>query len=208
MKTINSATLNQAQFVCSAHTHHEWPIDSGSEIAVAGRSNVGKSSAINAITGRTGLARTSKTPGRTRQIVFFDLTPDHRLVDLPGYGFARTSHELRQHWQKTINRYFSTRKALRGLILPIDIRRGLMAMDQEMLNWCRHHTLPVHLLLTKRDKLSRSAAQKTMHTVQKQLVEFPLFSAQLFSATKKEGVEEARAKIVQLLMSEPRPVNN
>ena len=165
MKTINSATLNQAQFVCSAHTHHEWPIDSGSEIAVAGRSNVGKSSAINAITGRTGLARTSKTPGRTRQIVFFDLTPDHRLVDLPGYGFARTSHELRQHWQKTINRYFSTRQALRGLILPIDIRRGLMAMDQEMLNWCRHHTLPVHLLLTKRDKLSRSAAQKTMHTV-------------------------------------------
>ena len=121
---------------------------------------------------------------------------------------ARTSHELRQHWQKTINRYFSTRQALRGLILPIDIRRGLMAMDQEMLNWCRHHALPVHLLLTKRDKLSRSAAQKTMHTVQKQLVEFPLFSAQLFSATKKEGVEEARAKIVQLLMSEPRPVNN
>ena len=83
-----------------------------------------------------------------------------------------------------------------------------MAMDQEMLNWCRHHTLPVHLLLTKRDKLSRSAAQKTMHTVQKQLGEFPLFSAQLFSATKMEGVEEARAKIVQLLMSEPRPVNN
>ena len=178
------------------------------EVCFAGRSNVGKSSAINAITGRTGLARTSKTPGRTRQIVFFDLTPDHRLVDLPGYGFARTSRELQQHWQKTINRYFSTRQALRGLVLPIDIRRGLMAMDQEMLNWCCHHALPVHLLLTKRDKLSRSAAQNTLRTVQQQLVESPLFSAQLFSATKKEGVEEARAKIVQLLMSEPRPVNN
>ena len=206
MTTIDAAALNRAEFVCSAHTHHEWPDDAGCEVAFVGRSNVGKSSAINVITRRSGLARTSKTPGRTRQIVFFKVSPKHRLVDLPGYGFARTSRDLQQHWRKTIDRYFRTRRSLQGVVMPVDIRRGLMPMDEEMLNWCLHHIKPVHLLLTKCDKLSRSAGQDALHAVQQQLSDSSLFTLQLFSATKKQGVTNAQTRIADLLAAEPHPL--
>ena len=208
--------LINAHFEVGAVRTAQFPEQDAVEFALVGRSNVGKSSLLNALFSTKKLVKTSKAPGRTRELNFFaaELIDQEeqrlpvRFVDLPGYGFARTSRELQQHWQKTINRYFSTRQALRGLVLPIDIRRGLMAMDQEMLDWCHYHGLPAHLLLTKRDKLSKSEAQNTLRMVQRQLAESPLFSAQLFSATKKEGVEEAREKIVQLLMNEPRPVNS
>ncbi len=188
-----------ARFITSAHTPSQWLPDFGAEVAFAGRSNVGKSSAINTITARNGLARTSKTPGRTQQIVFFALTESRRLVDLPGYGFANVPLKLRRHWGETIEQYLSSRESLRGLVVPMDIRRPLMPLDQQLVGWCQQSRLDYHILLTKADKLSKSKANQALLKLKRDLADCEHMSAQLFSATNKTGVDQARGVIARWL---------
>ncbi|MCK5885346.1 MAG: ribosome biogenesis GTP-binding protein YsxC, partial [Alcanivorax sp.] len=154
---------------------------------------------LNAITGQNRLARTSKTPGRTQQINFFSLDSHYRLVDLPGYGYAKVPRDLQIHWAKTVQHYFEKRSSLRGLILPIDIRRRTTAMDQQMLAWCQSQQLPVHVLLTKCDKLKRGARTDALREVSKNLAAEHGVTVQLFSATNGVGIEEARQQIMALL---------
>jgi GTP-binding protein len=190
--------LRRAQYLCSAHVAHQWPQDIGHEVAFAGRSNVGKSSAINAIVGQARLARTSKTPGRTQQIVFFEIDSRRRLVDLPGYGYAKVPLGLQRHWEKTVRHYLEDRNSLRGLILLGDIRRGLTDLDRQLLEWCAHKNLFVHLLLTKSDKLSRSAANQALGKAKGDL-RLGTVTVQLFSALRKVGIEEAGEKVLAML---------
>ena len=196
--TRDTKDLRRAQYLCSAHVAHQWPQDMGHEVAFAGRSNVGKSSAINAIAGQARLARTSKTPGRTQQIVFFEIDSRQRLVDLPGYGYAKVPPGLQRHWEKTVRHYLEDRNSLRGLILLGDIRRGLTDLDQQLLEWCDHKNLFVHLLLTKSDKLSRSAANQALAKAQRD-VRLDTVTVQLFSALRRVGIEEAGEKVLALL---------
>ena len=196
--TSDTKDLRLAQFLCSAHEVRQWPQDVGSEVAFAGRSNVGKSSAINAIVNQVRLARTSKTPGRTQQIVFFGIDEQRRLVDLPGYGYAKVPREMQRHWEKTVRRYLQNRTSLRGLMLPVDIRRGLIALDSQLLEWCTYNDLPVHVLLTKSDKLSRSSANNVLLETRRELHN-ELITVQLFSALRKLGIEEARKQVLALL---------
>jgi len=190
--------LRRAQFLCSAHVADQWPQDMGHEVAFAGRSNVGKSSAINAIAGQARLARTSKTPGRTQQIVFFEIDSERRLVDLPGYGYAKVPPGLQRHWKKMVRHYLEDRNSLRGLILLADIRRGLTDLDRQLLEWCAYNNLSVHLLLTKSDKLSRSAASQALAQVQRD-IRLGTDTVQLFSALRKVGIQEAGEKALALL---------
>ena len=178
----------QATYSESAHTLKQLTADTGIEVAFAGRSNAGKSSAINTLTQQKSLARTSKTPGRTQQIVMFNLDENCRIADLPGYGFAKTGKKLRDHWQQVLPNYLKTRESLRGVILLMDIRHPMKEFDQSMLSWCDHIELPVHILLTKADKISRNEAKKTQFKVQSMLSE--IHSLQLFSATKRIGLDE------------------
>ncbi len=183
--------FNKARFLLSAHTLDQLPVDRGVEVAFAGRSNVGKSSVINAITGNHRLARISKTPGRTRQLNFFELEPCVRMVDLPGYGYARVSVKMKKHWVAILNSYFEGRQSLTGLILIMDIRHPLTAFDKQMLDWCQAMSLRVHILLNKADKLSHHAGVKILQTIRKQCAEGKI-TAQLFSAVKHVGLDEAR----------------
>jgi GTP-binding protein len=170
-----------------------------------GRSNVGKSSAINTITNRRSLARTSKTPGRTRQIVFFRLDDDCRLVDLPGYGYAKVPESLRRHWGQMIERFLHTRMSLRGLILLMDIRHPLTVLDRQMLEWSESADLAVHVLLTKSDKLSRSKAQQSLREVKMRLSGLcNEVSVQLFSSANRTGCLEARDILVKWLAHSER----
>ena len=196
--TRDTKDLRRAQYLCSAHVAHQWPQDMGHEVAFAGRSNVGKSSAINAIAGQARLARTSKTPGRTQQIVFFEIDSRQRLVDLPGYGYAKVPPGLQRHWEKTVRHYLEDRNSLRGLILLADIRRGLTNLDRQLLEWCAYKDLSVHLLLTKSDKLNRSAANQALAKVQRD-IRLDTVTMQLFSALRKVGLEEAGEKVLALL---------
>lgn len=193
---INFST---ARYVLSAHLPRQMPPDRGAEVAFAGRSNVGKSSAINTITNQARLARTSKTPGRTQQINFFSLNGDFHLVDLPGYGFARAPEALRAHWGRFVTDYLLEREALRGLVLPMDIRHPLTGLDESMLSLCREAGLAVHILLTKADKLGRGRGNDVLHRIRHQLGDDAAVSVQLFSATRKTGVEQARTRIAELL---------
>ncbi len=183
----------QAQYLLNAHKLSQLPEDQGIEVAFAGRSNAGKSSAINAITGQRSLARTSKTPGRTQHIVLFTLDEDRRLVDLPGYGYAKVPLAMKLHWQKTLERYLHTRKCLRGLILMMDIRHPLTEFDQHMLNWCNQSNMSVHILLTKADKLSYGKAMMVLQQVRKSIAENN--TIQLFSALKRTGIEEVQTRL-------------
>lgn len=185
------------RFLVSADTERQFPADTGAEISIAGRSNAGKSSAINAITQRKGLARTSKTPGATRLINFFELEPGRRLVDLPGYGFAAVSGEMRRHWGELISTYFRSRRSLRGAVVVMDARHPLTESDRDMLDLARSRAIHVHVLLTKADKLARGAARQTLKTVRGDLAE--AVTVQLFSALSGEGVEQARRAIGQML---------
>ncbi len=196
--TRDTKDLRRAQYLCSAHVAHQWPQDMGHEVAFAGRSNVGKSSAINAIAGQARLARTSKTPGRTQQIVFFEIDSRQRLVDLPGYGYAKVPPGLQRHWEKTVRHYLEDRNSLRGLILLTDIRRGLNKLDRQLLEWCAYKDLPVHLLLTKSDKLNRGAANQALGQLQRD-IRLNTVTAQLFSAFRKVGLEEAGERAMDLL---------
>lgn len=188
--------LNSARFLVAAHDAAQWPPDTGREVAFAGRSNVGKSSALNVILNRRVLARTSKTPGRTQQIVFFDLNNDRRLVDLPGYGYARVPEALRRHWRTVIEHYISRRSALRGMILLMDVRHPLTDLDRQLLDWCAPSEISLHVLLTKSDKLSRGRASAVLHQVDKELIRrSSAASVQLFSADSRRGVEEVWDKL-------------
>jgi GTP-binding protein len=186
-----------ARFILSANAPSQFVPDEGVEIAVAGRSNAGKSSAINAIVNRRQFARTSKTPGRTQLVNFFGLREDQRLVDLPGYGFARVSDSTRRHWGRLLQAYFEDRQSLKGLILVVDIRRRLTDFDHQMLALAASVGLPVHVLLTKADKLKRGQASTALLEVRKALGDAA--TAQLFSALKKQGIEEARDVLEQWL---------
>lgn len=189
-----------AQYLLGAHTIAQLPSDNGKEVAFAGRSNVGKSSVLNTIADRKGLARISKTPGRTQLINFFSVAEGLRLVDLPGHGYAKVPVALKNHWAKTLNKYFVLRQSLKGLMLIVDIRRELTDFDRQMLDWCQASDLAVHILLNKADKLSRGAANRVFMQI-KQQVDAPGISVQLFSALKKTGVQEARLKLDHWLES-------
>ncbi len=187
----------QVRFLASANLPRQFVPDVGVEVAVAGRSNAGKSSAINAIVQRKGLARTSKTPGATRLVNFFELRPGRRLVDLPGYGFAAVSGDLRRHWADLVGRYFRSRQALRGVVVVMDVRHPLTSPDREMLHLGLARAMPVHILLTKSDKLGRSVARQTLSGVRKELGDSA--SVQLFSALDGEGVAQARGVLERML---------
>jgi GTP-binding protein len=181
-----------AHFTLSAAKLSQLPMDEGREVAFAGRSNAGKSSALNRITSQKSLARTSKTPGRTQLINFFTLDEQRRLVDLPGYGYAKVNAEVKQRWQQTMEQYLASRQSLCGLILLMDVRHPLKEVDRQLLNWCWHVGMPVHVLLTKADKLKRGAAQNTLLQVRRELAGLSpagLTSVQLFSATQGTGLE-------------------
>lgn len=197
------AVLQRASFLAAAGEAGQFPPDSGAEVAFVGRSNSGKSSAINALTGRRALARTSKTPGRTQQIVFFDLDEDRRLVDLPGYGYAKVAAQVHRQWQPLIEGYLRQRRSLRGLMLIVDCRRDFADYERQILQWCRAAGMPVHVLLTKSDKLKRGAAQEALRRWRAALEAgadgSATPSAQLFSATSRGGVDEARARLGEWL---------
>ena len=188
-------------FLLSADDERQFPADAGVEVAVAGRSNAGKSSAINAITQRNSLARTSKTPGRTQLINFFELTPGRRLVDLPGYGYAKVPPRMQAHWRELVGGYLETRNSLMGLLLIVDARRGLKDDDRGLIAWARNRGRRVHLLLSKSDKLTRNEARQQLRRLVGELEAG--VSAQLFSAVNKEGVEEARQALEDLLEKKP-----
>ena len=176
-------------FSLSVNKLAQLPKDDGYEVAFAGRSNAGKSSAINAITHNKKLARISKTPGRTQLINYFHLDTLHRVVDLPGYGYAKVPLKIKQHWQELINAYLTTRKSLMGIVLLMDIRHPLKPFDEQLLSWCASVSMPAHILLTKCDKLKPNPANNALLKTRKNLDEiYPLASIQLFSATNSTGL--------------------
>ncbi|VAX00376.1 GTP-binding protein EngB [hydrothermal vent metagenome] len=191
-------------FLISVPKPKQAPADEGSEVAFAGRSNAGKSSALNAITQRKALARISKTPGRTQHLVFFSLDQERRLVDLPGYGFAKVPARVKREWGEAMSNYFETRKSLQGLVLLMDVRHPLTDFDQQMLQWCDSVNMRVHILLTKADKLKKGPAKASFLQVQKAVAAYSLVSIQLFSATKKLGLEQAQALVLDWLNPESK----
>ena len=183
------------------------PPDEGFEVAFAGRSNAGKSSAINAITARKALARTSKTPGRTQQLIFFEVDAQRRIVDLPGYGYAKVPAAVQRKWQMAMEAYFSRRRSLMGIFLLMDIRHPMTEFDQQMIRWCDARKLPVHIALTKADKLKRGAAKNALLGTKKRLHEASVpVSIQLFSATQKTGVDQAHEVLDRWLQVSTVPV--
>ena len=190
--------LRQAEYLNSVHNRSQLPPDQGREVAIAGRSNAGKSSLINRLCHRKSLARTSRTPGRTRQLVFFQLDEDHHLVDLPGYGFARVSGDLKRHWKGLIQGYLEKRQALSGLVIVMDVRHPLKDGDIELANWAGSRNLPLHLVLTKADKLGRGKQNEALLWVRKQVD--PNVGVQLFSATSGQGLDELEAIMAEWLL--------
>lgn len=194
--------FHQASFAISAANVTQCPNDSVREVAFAGRSNAGKSSALNALTHQKKLARTSKTPGRTQLINFFRLGGEPLyLVDLPGYGYAKVPLKMKNEWQKSLGVYLQERKPLSGLVLLMDIRHPLTDFDTAMLDWAQSANTRVHILLTKADKLKRGAAQNTLFDVQKRLKPYanPI-SIQTFSALEPMGVDPLKHKLCEWLL--------
>jgi len=195
--------FSKAAFIMGVPNLELCPPDIGFEVAFVGRSNSGKSSALNTLVNKTGLARTSKTPGRTQCINFFELSPDARLVDLPGYGYAQVSPDIKKQIEKILSSYLSLRQCLKGLIILMDIRHPLTPADQTLLDFTLNLQIPLHILLTKADKLNKGPASAALNSVKKTLEPYKgRVSIQLFSSLKKQGVEEARQHISQWL-SEP-----
>ncbi len=204
-----SNPLARARYLLAAHTPHQLPPDGGYEVAFAGRSNAGKSTALNALCRQNALARVSKTPGRTQQLVFFDVTAGsggaadvgidqaRYLVDLPGYGYAKVPKDLQAHWQAFLAGYFQNRAALRGLVVVMDIRHPLKDYDRQMLGYAVERGLPAHALLTKADKLGRGAAGNALQAVRRDLSAAygDTVGVQTFSGESKLGVDEARAVV-------------
>jgi GTP-binding protein len=190
---------HQAKFINSSPHLSDTPPDQGMEVAFAGRSNAGKSSAINTLTRQNGLARISKTPGRTQMLNFFEINGQQRFVDLPGYGYAKVPLAIKKKWHSLMETYLTSRKSLCAIILVMDIRHPLTEFDWQMIEWCEHTGLPLHVLLTKADKLNYGAAKNTLLQVQKELKDasFPM-TIQLFSALKKTGIDEVHRALDQL----------
>jgi GTP-binding protein len=186
-----SSQYQKAHFLLSVADVKQLPPDQGIEVAIVGRSNAGKSSVLNKVTHNKGLARVSKTPGRTQLVNIFALDEERRLVDLPGYGFAKVPLAAKLKWQKTVDAYISQRECLRGLVLVMDIRHPLKALDMQLLAYCDDRGLPVHILLNKADKLSKGVIAETLRTVKKALAEHRnAISLQAFSASKGTGLKE------------------
>ena len=190
--------LNRAKFLISVPEYRMCPVDEGLEVAFAGRSNAGKSSAINTLVRRRGLAKTSKTPGRTRHLVFFQLDEQRRLVDLPGYGFAKAPAGVHWQWERMVEAYLSQRQSLKGLVLLLDCRRSLLDLDRQILSWCQASAMPVHIMLTKADKLTRNQLNQTQQVLCKEINGMGLDSSvQGFSALKNQGVEIAQTRLAE-----------
>ena len=188
-----------ATYVASAHDLEQLPLDLGIEVAFVGRSNSGKSSAINTLANHKRLAFVSKTPGRTQLINFFTITQGRTLVDLPGYGYAKVPPSVKAHWTELLAAYVSTRKALKGLVIIMDSRHPMRTLDTDLLNWYRPTNKPVHVLLTKSDKLTRNEQAKALRDVKQQLIEGQYnATVQLFSSLKRTGVPEAEVAIGKL----------
>jgi GTP-binding protein len=185
---------HQASYHISAPKLDLCPTDSVAEVAFVGRSNAGKSSAINALTGQSKLARTSKTPGRTQLLNYFTLGEGRYLVDLPGFGYAKVPPEMKRKWQQELERYLQKRQSLQGIVLLMDIRHPLKELDEMIVTWCRKAEMPLHVLLTKADKLNFGAAKSTLLQVSKSL-QSPFFSVQLFSALNGQGADELRSRL-------------
>lgn len=195
--------FQNASFYISAHNLRDLPPPVGVEVAFAGRSNAGKSSALNTMANHNRLAYVSKQPGRTQLINFFALGNERFLVDLPGYGYAKVPQSMREHWQMVLADYLTYRTTLHGLVLVMDCRHPLTPLDRQMLDWFCPSGKPVHVLLTKSDKLSRSAASMTLQAVKKELNEiWGNCTVQLFSSLKKQGVEEAEKVIGEWLFAQ------
>ena len=188
--------FSKAAFYTTVNHIRDLPSHGGSEVAFVGRSNAGKSSAINTLANHVRLAYTSKTPGRTQHLNYFSLGDDNYLVDLPGYGYAKVPPDVQKHWEKLLGQYLQTREELCGLVVIMDSRHPMTELDEGMLDWFAPTGKPVHILLTKSDKLSRQQATVTLNRVKSYLSEhFPQCSVQLFSSLKKLGVEEAERVI-------------
>jgi GTP-binding protein len=193
----------RAKYLLAAHTPQQLPADGGYEVAFAGRSNAGKSSALNALCQQNALARVSKTPGRTQLINIFSLDDTRRLVDLPGYGYAKVPISVRDHWRGLVDTYLRNRQALKGVVLIIDSRHPLKEFDRQMLDYAEAINLPCHCVLTKSDKLSRSEAIRTLAHTRAELgadgSSDARVSVQLFSATAKTGLDETRDVVMRWL---------
>jgi GTP-binding protein len=203
MPMAASNPFARARYLLAAHDHRQLPPDGGFEVAFAGRSNAGKSSALNALCQQNALARVSKTPGRTQQLVYFEIPPhpNRYLVDLPGYGYAKVPQDLQAHWQGFLDSYFGSRDALKGLVVVMDIRHPLKDYDRQMIGYAAERGLPAHALLTKADKLGRGAAANVLQAVRKELSSAfgDTVSVQTFSGESRQGVEEAREIVARWL---------
>ena len=200
--TAEKISFNQAKFMMSAPDLRRCPDDSGLEIAFAGRSNAGKSSALNRLTEQPKLARTSKTPGRTQLINFFSVGEEKRLVDLPGYGFAKVPLEVKKAWERNLTEYLHQRQSLIGCLLLMDIRHPLQEFDQNFIGWSANRSLPLHILLTKADKLKSGAAKSAQLRVKKTIAdqfETNQVSVQTFSSLKGDGVPELKSLLTRWL---------
>jgi GTP-binding protein len=194
----NIILFNKTSFLMSAPSIKQSPTDEGKEIAFAGRSNAGKSSVINTLTDNKKLARTSKTPGRTQLLNYFALSEDRRLVDLPGYGFAKVPIVVKRNWDRNLAEYLQERQSLVGVIMLMDIRNPLQKYDWQIIRWASESKMPVHLLLTKSDKLKRGAINNVLLSVKEELAKEKLsasFTIQAFSSMKKFGLDELKKKL-------------
>ena len=198
----NTILFNKTSFLMSAPSIKQSPADEGKEVAFAGRSNAGKSSVINTLTDNKKLARTSKTPGRTQLLNFFSLSEDRRLVDLPGYGFAKVPAAVKRDWNRNLAGYLQERQSLVGVIILMDIRHPLQKYDWQIIRWASESKMPVHLLLTKSDKLKRGAINNTLLSVEEELTKEKLsanFTIQAFSSIKRFGLDELKHKLATWL---------
>jgi GTP-binding protein len=193
-----------AKYTISAPSIKQCPTDTGAEVAFAGRSNAGKSSALNTLAQQNKLARTSKTPGRTQLINFFEIEPGVRIVDLPGYGFAKVPERMKREWQKNMSEYLEKRESLKGIVLVMDIRHPLADFDRMMCEWALDVQMPVHILLTKADKFKRGPAQATLFSVKKEMAHLgDLLTIQTFSSLKKVGNDVLQKQLSQWLYMPP-----
>ncbi|MCW7555298.1 ribosome biogenesis GTP-binding protein YihA/YsxC [Endozoicomonas gorgoniicola] len=188
--TLRHMNYRKAQFVTSAPTLKQCPPDNAREVAFAGRSNAGKSSALNALTGSSKLARTSKTPGRTQLINFFAIEENRYLVDLPGYGYAKVPEAMKIKWQKHLDDYLTNRESLAGVVLLMDIRHPMKEFDRMILQWSIQSHMPLHILLTKADKLKSGVGKQALNKLRNEVKEYDHVTVQLFSSLKKTGVTE------------------
>jgi GTP-binding protein len=194
----NTILFNKTSFLMSAPSVKQSPIDEGKEVAFAGRSNAGKSSVINTLTDNKKLARTSKKPGRTQLLNFFSLNKDRRLVDLPGYGFAKVPIVVKRNWNRNLAGYLQERQSLVGVVILMDIRHPLQKYDWQLIRWASESKMPVHLLLTKSDKLKRGAINNVLLSVEEELAKEKLsasFTIQAFSSFKRSGLDELKQKL-------------